>query len=148
MVAIIAPIMRWLFFTIWTGQAFSLLGSSLVQFALVWWLTSTTGSATVLATATLAAVLPQVPTVAEAGVQGYDVAVWSAIVAPAGLPPAIVDKIRVDVNKALSGPEAEKLFATQTLERIRLEPSQYADFMREDFERHGQQIKAANVTKE
>lgn len=48
------------FFTIWTGQAFSLLGSQLVQFALVWWLTKTTGSATVLATATLVALLPQV----------------------------------------------------------------------------------------
>jgi DHA3 family macrolide efflux protein-like MFS transporter len=48
------------FFAIWTGQAFSLLGSQLVQFALVWWLTSTTGSALVLATATLFAILPQV----------------------------------------------------------------------------------------
>jgi DHA3 family macrolide efflux protein-like MFS transporter len=48
------------FFLIWTGQAFSLMGSSLVQFALVWWLTQTTGSATVLATATLAAILPGV----------------------------------------------------------------------------------------
>jgi DHA3 family macrolide efflux protein-like MFS transporter len=48
------------FFTIWIGQAFSLLGSQLVQFALVWWLTRTTGSATVLATATLVALLPQV----------------------------------------------------------------------------------------
>ena len=46
------------FFTIWTGQAFSLLGSNLVQFALVWWLTSSTGSATVLATATMVAILP------------------------------------------------------------------------------------------
>jgi MFS transporter, DHA3 family, macrolide efflux protein len=46
------------FFLIWGGQAFSLLGSSLVQFALVWWLTQQTGSATVLATATLVAVLP------------------------------------------------------------------------------------------
>lgn len=48
------------FFTIWSGQAVSLLGSQLVQFALVWWLTQTTGSATVLATATLVAMLPQV----------------------------------------------------------------------------------------
>jgi DHA3 family macrolide efflux protein-like MFS transporter len=46
------------FFTIWTGQAFSLLGSMLVQFALVWWLTATTGSATVLAIATLVALAP------------------------------------------------------------------------------------------
>ena len=51
---------RWAprFFAIWTGQAFSLLGSMLVQFALVWWLTQTTGSATVPAMATLVAVLP------------------------------------------------------------------------------------------
>ncbi len=48
------------FFTIWIGQAFSLLGSSLVQFALIWWLTQQTGSATVLATASLAAMLPGV----------------------------------------------------------------------------------------
>ena len=53
---------RWAprFFAIWIGQAFSLLGSMLVQFALVWWLTQTTGSATVLAMATLVAVLPRV----------------------------------------------------------------------------------------
>jgi MFS transporter, DHA3 family, macrolide efflux protein len=48
------------FLIIWTGQAFSLLGSQLVQFALVWWLTITTGSATVLSLATLAALLPQI----------------------------------------------------------------------------------------
>jgi len=48
------------FFSVWAGQAFSLLGSALVQFALVWWLTESTGSATVLATATLVAVLPSV----------------------------------------------------------------------------------------
>jgi MFS transporter, DHA3 family, macrolide efflux protein len=48
------------FFTIWTGQAFSLLGSQIVQFALIWWLTRTTGSATVLAMASLVGLLPQV----------------------------------------------------------------------------------------
>ena len=48
------------FFTIWIGQTFSLIGSGLVQFALVWWLTQSTGSATVLATATLVAILPGV----------------------------------------------------------------------------------------
>jgi DHA3 family macrolide efflux protein-like MFS transporter len=48
------------FFTIWTGQAFSLIGSKVVQFALVWWLTESTGSATVLATASLVALIPEV----------------------------------------------------------------------------------------
>lgn len=48
------------FFPIWAGQQLSLFGSAIAQFALVWWLTQETGSATVLATATLVAVLPQV----------------------------------------------------------------------------------------
>ena len=48
------------FFLIWTGQAFSLLGSQLVQFSLIWWLTQTRGSATVLATASLVALLPSI----------------------------------------------------------------------------------------
>ena len=46
------------FFTIWTGQAFSLLGSQLVQFALIWYLTLKTGTATILATVTMMAMLP------------------------------------------------------------------------------------------
>jgi DHA3 family macrolide efflux protein-like MFS transporter len=48
------------FFTVWTGQAFSLFGSALVQFALIWWLTQESGSATVLAIATLVGMLPMI----------------------------------------------------------------------------------------
>jgi DHA3 family macrolide efflux protein-like MFS transporter len=48
------------FFTIWSGQALSLIGSQAVQFALVWWLTLRTGSAAILATATFVALAPQV----------------------------------------------------------------------------------------
>lgn len=48
------------FFTIWIGQAFSLFGSQIVQFAIAWWLTTRTGSGTVLATATFVAMLPSV----------------------------------------------------------------------------------------
>jgi len=49
-----------IFFPFWIGQAFSLFGSMLVQFALVWWLTKKTGSATILATATAFAILPEI----------------------------------------------------------------------------------------
>jgi DHA3 family macrolide efflux protein-like MFS transporter len=48
------------FFTIWTGQAFSLLGTKIAQFALIWWLTDRTGSATVLATASLVGLIPEI----------------------------------------------------------------------------------------
>jgi DHA3 family macrolide efflux protein-like MFS transporter len=55
------PSSRWQarFWTIWIGQALSLVGSALTQFVLLWWITSTTGSATALATAGIAALLPQ-----------------------------------------------------------------------------------------
>ncbi|KPL20802.1 MAG: hypothetical protein AMJ93_11060 [Anaerolineae bacterium SM23_84] len=54
------PIVNWKlpFLAIWTGQAFSLVGSRVAQFGLVWWLTESTGSATVLATASMVALLP------------------------------------------------------------------------------------------
>ena len=48
------------FFTVWSGQQLSRIGSAVAQFALVWWVTETTGSATVLATATLISMLPGV----------------------------------------------------------------------------------------
>ena len=48
------------FFSIWTGQTFSLVGSKVAQFALIWWLTKLTGSATVLATASLVALVPEI----------------------------------------------------------------------------------------
>ncbi len=56
------------FFSIWSGQAASLFGSRIVQFALVWWLTSTTGSATILATSTLVALIPEIVLLPIAGV--------------------------------------------------------------------------------
>ncbi|HTX80281.1 MAG TPA: MFS transporter [Longilinea sp.] len=57
-----SPGEHWLrtFALVWCGQAFSLLGSSLVQFALVWWLTKTTGSVVVLTTATFVALMPNI----------------------------------------------------------------------------------------
>ena len=62
------------FFSIWTGQAFSLIGSKVAQFALIWWLTRLTGSATVLATASLVALVRPVhdKPLQPAVVQGYN----------------------------------------------------------------------------
>ncbi len=60
MAVVIKKNWKTIFGAIWAGQTFSLFGSALVQFSLVWWLTQTTGSATILATASLVAMLPQV----------------------------------------------------------------------------------------
>lgn len=56
----ISPRWKIPFFTIWSGQALSFFGSAIGRFALIWWLTDLTGSAVVLATATLVAILPQI----------------------------------------------------------------------------------------
>jgi DHA3 family macrolide efflux protein-like MFS transporter len=58
------------FFTIWAGQQASLIGSSVAGFALIWWLTTSSGSATVLATASLVSILPGVVLAPFAGVRG------------------------------------------------------------------------------
>src|SRR5665648_686304 len=55
-----SPRWKFDFFTIWSGQALSFLGSAIGRFALIWWLTDLTGSAVVLTTATLVAILPQI----------------------------------------------------------------------------------------
>jgi DHA3 family macrolide efflux protein-like MFS transporter len=64
------PTSRWAlnFFTIWFGQAFSILGSQIVQFALIWWLTVKTGSATVLTFSSVVGIVPQVLLAPLAGV--------------------------------------------------------------------------------
>jgi DHA3 family macrolide efflux protein-like MFS transporter len=61
---------RWAlnFFTIWFGQSFSILGSQIVQFALIWWLTVKTGSATVLTFSSVVGIVPQVLLAPLAGV--------------------------------------------------------------------------------
>ena len=56
------------FFTVWTGQAFSMVGSALVRFTLIWWLTERTGSATVLTTASIVSILPFIALAPVAGV--------------------------------------------------------------------------------
>ena len=70
----VAPGASWRrrFFTLWTAQALSLLSSSLVGFALVWWLTMTTGSATTLATGVLAGMLPHLLLGPIAGIMVVD----------------------------------------------------------------------------
>ena len=49
--------------------------------------------------------LPEVPTIAEAGVKGYDMGYWFAAYAPAGTPPAVVAKLRSDVDKVIKSPD-------------------------------------------
>ena len=62
------------------------------------------------------AALPDVPTATEAGLPGYDVANWVGIVAPAGTPPAIVDKLNKEITAAMQSPEVQQQLANEGAE--------------------------------
>ena len=53
-------------------------------------------------------VLPDVPTIAEAGVPGYEATIWLGLMAPAGTPQPIVDKLNAEINKVLSRPDVKE----------------------------------------
>ena len=64
--------------------------------------------------------LPDIPTVAEAGVPGYEVGVWFGIVAPAGTPQAIVDKLQQEISAIQDSPDVARQFAAEGAEAMRM----------------------------
>ena len=76
--------------------------------------------------------LPQVPTMAEAGLPGFELSSWYALLAPAKTPAAIVDLLSKDTNKALANPRFVKQMQSQGLEIIGTTPSQMVKIMRTD----------------
>jgi tripartite-type tricarboxylate transporter receptor subunit TctC len=85
--------------------------------------------------------LPDLPTVAEAGLTGYDSTSWNAIYAPAGTPKEIVDKLNREVNAILSSPETRKFFAEQGAESGGGTPQQLADITRAETAKWAKVVK-------
>ena len=73
--------------------------------------------------------LPDVPTIAEAGVPGYEFANWIGIVAPAGTPAAIVEKLHREISAIQDLPEVQQQLAAQGGEAMRMSPAEFGDFM-------------------
>jgi len=88
--------------------------------------------------------LPNLPTVAEAGVPGYESVTWIGLVAPAGTPKAIVDRLNADLNKALAA-EMGKQLAEISLDPIGGTPASVTDVIRADSAMYGQIIKQAGI---
>jgi tripartite-type tricarboxylate transporter receptor subunit TctC len=89
--------------------------------------------------------LPDVPTVAEAGIPGYEVSTWYALWAVAGTPQEIVDRMVAAVGKALASEQVEKNWAAQGAEPGPLEPEAMAEFVSAEIARWGKVAKDANV---
>ena len=92
--------------------------------------------------------VPEVPTVAEAGVKGYDMSYWTAMYAPAGTPPAIIARLNQLFAKA-SGTELSKSFQARTSgEEALSTPEGLARFQAEESKKWGQVIRAAGIQPE
>jgi tripartite-type tricarboxylate transporter receptor subunit TctC len=88
---------------------------------------------------------PGVPTMAEAGVPGFDSTSWFGLVAPAGTPPAIIEKIHADIGRILQMPDVKASLKAQGLTIIGDSPEQFGAFMKRERESYAQVIKAGNI---
>jgi len=77
-----------------------------------------------------AAQLPDVPTVAEAGVPGYEAYVWMGLLAPRATPPAVIDRLQREVVAALATPEVRTYMAAASVEAVGSSPAEFAVFFR------------------
>jgi len=88
---------------------------------------------------------PDVPTVAEAGLPGYEVSVWFGVLAPAGTPADIVQRLNVEIVKIVGTAEVKERFAKQGVEVQTSTPEQYQAFVRSEVARWGKVIKEAGI---
>jgi tripartite-type tricarboxylate transporter receptor subunit TctC len=88
--------------------------------------------------------LPNLPTVGESGLPGFESETWIGLVAPAGTPKAIVDRLNAELNKGLRGAMG-KQFAELTLDPIGGTPQDMANIIRKDSAEYGKILKAAGV---
>ena len=98
-----------------------------------------------VSTAKRSSVLPNVPTVAESGVPGFDYSLWVGLFAPAGTPPAVVEKIAKDVRAAEQSADVKERFATLGAEPMPLTPQEFTKFVQTEIDDSAKAIKAAGI---
>ena len=90
-------------------------------------------------------VLPEVPTLNEGGVTGYEATIWLGLMAPKGTPKAIVDKLNEAVSKIASQPDVKQQWAKQGAAPIVLNPMQFDKYLQDDIAKWAGVIKSANI---
>lgn len=94
---------------------------------------------------TRSALAPDIPTVAESGLAGYDVDVWFGLLGPAKMPPAVVEKINRDVNTILANRDIRDKLLQQYYEPMGGTPEQFANLIQTDLVRWGSLIRAVGI---
>jgi len=90
---------------------------------------------------TRSSVLPNVPTVEEAGLSGYEATIWLGLMAPTGTPKPIIEKLNGAINDAIKRPEIVKLWADQGAVPMSMTPGQFDKFLRDDIVKWGEVVK-------
>jgi tripartite-type tricarboxylate transporter receptor subunit TctC len=90
--------------------------------------------------------LPDVPTIAEAGIAGYDATIWLGLLAPPGTPRDIVQKLNTEVVRVLSTPEARRLMASAGVEVATSSPEDFGRLLQSEFERWGKVVRETGAT--
>jgi tripartite-type tricarboxylate transporter receptor subunit TctC len=91
------------------------------------------------------AVLPDVPTLAEAGLPGYEATIWLGLMAPKGTPPAIVQQLNEAVSKIVSQPEVNQLWTKQGAVAMKMSPQEFDKYMRDDIAKWARVIQSAGI---
>lgn len=91
---------------------------------------------------------PDIPTLAEQGVQGVEVTSWYGLLAPAGTPPAIVEQLAADATQILAQPEVRERLTAQGLSDATMKPAAFATAMRDETATWARIIKARNIVAE
>jgi tripartite-type tricarboxylate transporter receptor subunit TctC len=92
-----------------------------------------------------ATALPDVPTIAESGLPGYEMVGWHGIFAPAAAPKDIIVKLNREIAKILGTPEVKELWNTQGMEIVPNTPEQFAARLRSDYKRYESLIKSSGI---
>jgi tripartite-type tricarboxylate transporter receptor subunit TctC len=88
---------------------------------------------------------PDVPTVAEAGVPGYEATIWLGIMAPAGTPKEIVEKLNAEINKAISRSDVKQAWSKQGAVPMAMSPAEFGTYVRADIEKWAKVVAASGI---
>ena len=89
--------------------------------------------------------LPEVPTVAESGLPGFEVVLWQGLLAPAGTPRPIIERLHEGVSAGMTKPDLRERFAQLNVEPVGGTPAQFATYLQSEFDKWGKVIRAAGI---
>src|SRR5262249_40206085 len=97
---------------------------------------------------TRSSVMPDVPTVAEAGVPDYEAVIWIGLMGPTGTPKPVVDLLNSEIGKIVSRPDVEKNWAKQGAVPMAMSPAEFDKFLRADIEKWAHVVKLSGAKAE